>query len=177
MSGINSRDAFGGIPAAALKSQQELAGELGTQQQVVSAMKSGQRGVSAEIARRIATKSGEKAGTVYLTSQVASLKHKLATKTISPDGVLNSATQIMRTITKGLRDEELDRRDPAFLAAAEQLKKIAEAALDMSQGEYVEPTYATGDSLTPALKSRDAHGKAVKGAPAIERDGYGKAVR
>jgi hypothetical protein len=84
----------------------------------------------------------------------------------------------MRAIKGQFRDSEFDRRDAEFVAAAERLRQIAVAALDMAdKDEYMEPTNATGDSVEVALKStRDAHGRATSEGPAIERDAFGRAV-
>ncbi len=191
MPGINSNDAFGGIPAAAFKSQTDLAEELGTHQETLAAIKSGSRGMSVDLARRVAAKSGGKAATVYLESQIASLKHKAVTKSITPAGVLGSAQHIMRNITKGFRDEEIDAKDPAFREAAENLKKIALAALDLADKEgdksmsgdaatnpNPEPVYATGDSVAAATKTeRDAHGRVIPEGEKVERDVQGRRIR
>ncbi len=192
MPGINSKNQpFGGIPAAAFKSQTELAEELGTHQPTIAAIKSGAQGMSVDLARRVAAKSGGKAATVYLESQIASLKHKAVTKSITKAGVLGSAQHIMRNITKGFRDDEIDPKDPSFVAAAEQLRKIALAALDLADKEgnksmggspatnpNPNPVHATGVSVAPALKSsRDAHGRVIPEGEKIERDAFGKRIR
>ncbi len=190
MAGINSGNAFGGIPAASMKSHKELAGELGTHRETITAIKSGGRGMSVDLARRVAAKSGEKAATVYLRSQIASLKVRAATKALSRTGTLGSAQVVMKNLTTKFRDEEIDRSDPQFKKAALELKAIAEAALDLAEahGESMggdaatnpnpETVYATGASVAPALKStRDAQGVRIKDGERVERDAQGRRIR
>ncbi len=167
------------IPQAAYKSQQELAEELGTQQQVIAAIKAKDRGLSPQNARKVAQLSGGKAGNLYLESQVESLKMKAALKRVSPQGTLHSCETIMRAIKGEFRPEELDVKSAEFRKAAEQLKKIASAALDLADNsENVEPVHATGDSVAPALKSRrDSHGRVIPEGDSIERDAMGRRIR
>jgi len=131
----DNRQNFWDLMAA--KTQQEIADHLATDRSVVSKMISGERGFSPAIARNAAIMSGgeEKPGILYLTSQVAALKHNLQTGKMKPENSLGAAQTIMRTITKGFRSDELDRKSPEFKEAALLLKKIAEAALDLSEDE------------------------------------------
>ncbi len=177
------------VPLAAFKSQAELAEDLGTQQQVIAAIKAKDRGLSPANARKVAELGGGKAGNLYLESQVESLKMKTALKRVSPNGTLHSCETIMKAIKGDFRPDELNVKDPAFRAAAEQLKKIATAALDLADdtdesmgpkagSPNVEPLHATGDSVAPALKSqRDPFGRAMPEGEKVERDGYGKRIR
>lgn len=177
------------IPLAAFKSQQAMAEELGMNQPAIAALKSGQRGLSVDAARKVAARSGEKPATVYIESQIASLKHRTTvTKSISGAGILGSCQHVMRNITTKFRDEEIDQRDPAFRAAAENLKKIAVAALEMAGPDDgdVETVHTIGDSVEATLKKTlnahdrrvewDAHGRAMPEAQKIEGDAFGRAI-
>ncbi len=188
--GINSYDAFRSYPAAALKSQQELADELGTHAPTISQIKSGERGLSPELARAVATKSGEKAGNVYLLSNVARLKQRVALKRTSPAGTLHSCGIIMKSVSGGFRDSEMNRKDPAWLKAAQDLKDIAEAALDIADSQDISMgpkagspndagvVHHVGDSTAVATKStRDAHGKAIPEGEKVERDAHGRRTK
>lgn len=173
----------------ATKTQAEIAKHLGLKREAVTAIKAGRRGLSPDASRRLGALIGEKPAEVYLASQVTSLKRKVATKTITPQGVMTSCQHIVKALKGNFRGDEINRKDPKFRQAAEQLKEIAEAALDLadagdeSMGPAAGspndqgPIYVTGDSVAPALKSRDAHGKAMKdqGAP-VQRDGYGRRI-
>jgi plasmid maintenance system antidote protein VapI len=188
MAGINSKQPFGGIPAADY-SVKGLADELGTHQQTIVAIKSGRRALSVDLARKIAVKSGEVPATLYLTSQIAAIKNKVKTKAMTPKGSLVAAEQVMRAIKGQFYRHEIDRSSAEFQKAAEELRAIAVAALDMSEDESegmgpkagspsAEPVNTTGDSTAVATKSRDAHGKAMRDTgEKIERDGYGRRVR
>src|SRR5829696_3755750 len=78
MEGLNSGafgpesadQSLGGLPTTSYKSQAEMARDLGTQEPVISAIKSGDRGLSPELAKKIATKSGDgtQAATLFLQS-------------------------------------------------------------------------------------------------------------
>ena len=191
--GLNN-EAFGRIDGVATKNNRELADELGTHAPTISAIKSGERGLSPELARAVATKSGEKAGNVYLLSNVARLKQKVALKRTSPAGTLHSCGIIMKSVGGGFRDSEMNRKDPAFLKAAQELKAIAEAALDMADntdksmgpkaGSPNDTGYprSVGDRKAPALKTatkghtRDLHGRAVEEGPALEREPDGRRI-
>lgn len=189
MAGLNNQ-AFGRIDGVATKNNRELADELGTHAPTISSIKSGERGLSPELARAVATKSGEKAGNVYLESQVARLKQKVALKRTSPAGTLHSCGIIMKSVSGGFRPSEMNRKDPAFLKAAQELKAIAEAALDIadSQEKSMGPAAgsgndtgypkATGDSTAVATKStRDAHGTAIPEGEKVVRDAHGRRIK
>jgi DNA-binding XRE family transcriptional regulator len=189
MAGINSKQPFGGIPAADY-SLKGLAEELGTHQQTIVAIKSGRRALSVDLARKVAVKSGEVPATLYLTSQVAAIKNKVKTKAMTPKGSLVAAEQILRAIKGQFYPHEIDRGSAEFKAAAEQLRQIAIAALDMSEDEDKQMgqaagsgndagvVYAMGDSVAPALKStRDVYGRRIPEGEPVERDGYGRRVR
>jgi plasmid maintenance system antidote protein VapI len=194
MPGLNSSD-FGRIPGVTTKSQSALAEELGTQKSVVSAIKSGHRALSVDLARSVATKSGEKPANLYLASQLKTLRAKLARKEISPAGVLTNCQHIMSAVKGQFRSNEFDRSDPDFVRAAEELKRIAEVALDFAEDEDKQfgplagsgndqgPTYVTGDSTAAATKAatkkpaRDAYGRLLfDHGDRVERDAYGKAM-
>ncbi len=169
------------VPATAFKNMAEISRETGMHEPAVFAVKSADRGLSADNARKVAEMNGDKrkACYLYLASQTAALKKRIATKKIEDQGVLRVAGNIMATSTKGFRPDEVNRADPDFRKAAIELKAIAEAALDMSPVEE-EPIHATGDSVEVALKTatkgstRDAWGRAIPEGPAIERDAYGR---
>jgi hypothetical protein len=168
------------VPAAAFKNMAEISRETGMHEPAVFAVKSSDRGLSADNARKVAEMIGDKrkAGYLFLASQVTALKKKIDTKKITDVGVLRSAGSIMATSTKGFRPDEVNRSDPEFRTVALELKAIAEAALEMvpddrtmggsaAANEYIEPTHGTGDSVAPALKTatkgrtRDLHGRAI----------------
>jgi hypothetical protein len=90
----------------------------------------------------------------------------------------------MRNCTKQFYDHEMRaaRKDPEFVSAANRLREMLLKALDLigpdtGSGTDQGPTFTTGDPVEAALKSRDAHGRAIPdtGEP-IERDGYGRRV-
>jgi hypothetical protein len=187
MAGLNNQ-AFGRIDGVATKNNRELADELGTHAPTISSIKSGERGLSPELARAVATKSGEKAGNVYLESQVARLKQKVALKRTSPAGTLHSCGIIMKSLSGGFRPSEMNRKDPSFRKAAQDLKAIAEAALDLAEPESMGPkagspndagvVHHVGESVEPALKSqRDPFGKAIQKGEQIERDAMGRRIK
>lgn len=174
------------VPAAAFKNMAEISRETGMREPAVFAVKSGDRGLSADNARKVAEMDGDKreAGYLFLASQTAALKKKIETKKITDEGVLRSAGGIMATSTRGFRPDEVNRADPDFRKVVLELKAIAETALEMvPAGGDTEPVHATGDSVAPALKTatkshtRDAHGKAIPEGDRIERDAYGQALR
>jgi len=181
MPGINSKGAFGGVPAAALKNNRQLAEELGLHRETVVAVKSGRRGLSVDASKLVAAKSGEKPALVYLQSQIASLQARAATKALSPTGTLGGAQVVMKNLTTKFRAEEIDAKDPAFREAAENLKRIALAALDLSDkaGDKSMGPAAGSPNVEPvAVKSsRDAHGRAIPQDEPIERDAHGKRLR
>lgn len=176
--------AFGGIPAASFKNARELADEIGTHPETIAAVKSGQRGLSVDTARKVAARSGEHAPTLYIESQIASLSRKTATKSISKTGVLTSVEHIMRNISsKGFLPSEIQAaaKDPAFRTAAENLRKIALAALDLADKEgdrSMGPTAGSPNVEPVATKTaRDAHGRRVPEGEPVRRDAYGRAER
>jgi hypothetical protein len=176
------------------KTQKEIAEHLALKdgsQGSVSRFKSGERGFSPEISRKIAFKTGENAPTLYLTSQLASMEQKAATKSISEAGWFGSAQTVMRNITQKFRPDELRaaKKDPEFTEAATRLRELLLRALDLiaepqqfgpvaGSGNSQGPTYTGGDSVEAALKSRDAHGKAMNNDTnlKIERDGFGRRI-
>jgi hypothetical protein len=200
MAGINSFEKKGKSSnflrqeAFVKKTQDEIAESLGTKKSAIVAMKSHTRGASVQVAKKAAEATGQKPANIFLTSQVAALEKKITTKAIKDENVLGACQSIMRAIKGQFRSEEFDRRDEEFVAAANLLRDIATAALDMADrdatmggtaaaNEYMEPTRGVGDSVEVALKTatkgstRDAWGKAVEDGPAIERDAYGRAIR
>ncbi len=184
MAGINSYEKKGKSSnflreeAFVKKTQDEIAESLGTGRSAIVGMKNHTRGASVQVAKKAAGATGQKPASIFLTTQVAALETRISRKQIKDENVLGAAQSIMRAIKGQFRDSEFDRRDAEFVAAAERLRQIAVAALDMAdKDEYMEPTNATGDSVEVALKStRDAHGRATSEGPAIERDAFGRAV-
>lgn len=169
MPGINS-GSFSGI--LTMKSSKEIADDLGTHRQTVEAVTKGERGMSVELARKVAAKSRTSPATEYLTSQVAALRVKTARKSMTPAGVLGSCQHAMRNLSGKFRDEEIDRSDPEFVKAAEALRDIALTALDQTGGD------AQDDDVEAATKStRDAHGRKIPEGGKAERDGYGRHVK
>jgi plasmid maintenance system antidote protein VapI len=73
-----------------VNTQQEIADLLATDRTVVSKMMAGKRGMSPETARKLAAKTGEAAPTLYLKSQLRSMEHKAATKSMSEAGFSGS---------------------------------------------------------------------------------------
>lgn len=191
MPGINSYEKSGKSSnflreqAFIKKTQQEVAQSLGTGKSAVVSMKNHSRGASVQVAKKAAAVTGQKPANIFLTSQVASLQKRIATKSIKDENVLAACQNVMKSIRGQFRDSEFDRSDPEFIAAAENLKKIAEAALDLSAPAQ-EPVHATGDSVEAALKAeldahdgkvqRDVHGRAVPQGNRVNRDGHGRAI-
>ncbi len=162
------------------KTQDEIAESLGTGRSAIVGMKNHTRGASVQVAKKAAATTGQKPASIFLTTQVAALETRISRKQIKDENVLGVAQSIMRAIKGQFRDSEFDRRDAEFVAAAERLRQIAVAALDMADrdaaNEYMEPTHATGDSTAVATKSRDLHGRAIPETEDILRDGYGRRV-
>lgn len=177
MPGINSKHgAFGGIPGVAMKSRDELADLLGTHPQTISATKSLSRGLSPELAKSVATKSGEKPATLYTVSQIASIKARVKAESMSPSGALSAIRDITSNLRGQFAEKDFDRNSAEFQSALLQIKEVAQSALDL--GGNVEPVHATGDSVDAALKSsRDAHGLHLPEGDPIERDGYGRVLK
>jgi hypothetical protein len=184
MAGINSFEKKGKSSnflrqeAFVKKTQDEIAESLGTGRSAIVGMKNHTRGASVQVAKKAAGATGQKPASIFLTTQVAALETRISRKQIKDENVLGAAQSIMRSIKGQFADREFDRRDAEFVAAAERLRDIAIAALDMAgTNEYMEPTHGTGDSTAVATKSRDIHGRAVEEGPAIVRDGHGRVVK
>jgi hypothetical protein len=193
MAGINSWEKKGKSSdflrqeAFVKKTQDEIAENLGTGKSAIVGMKNHSRGASVQVAKKAAAATGQKPANIFLTSQVAALEKKITKKQIKDENVLGAAQTIMRAIKGQFRSDEFDRRDEEFIRAAEMLRDIAVAALDMAEDKSMGPKAgspndtgypkATGDSVAPALKSsRDAHGKAIPEGEKILRDAFGRAI-
>lgn len=175
------------------KTQREIAENLGTGKSAVVAMKNHTRGASVQVAKKAAATTGQKPANIFLTSQVEALEKKISKKQIEDSNVLGTCQSIMRSAKGQFRDNEFDRSDPEFIAAAERLRDIAVAALELTPAdatmggsaaarEYMEPTHGVGDSVAPALKTatksqRDPFGKAVVEGEKIERDPQGRRIK
>ncbi len=182
-----NRQSFWDLMAA--RTQKEIAEHLGVDQGTVSKMKSNGRGMSPEVARRVAAKTGENAPKLYLLSQLASIERAAATKSMSEAGFMGSAQHVMRNCTKQFRPDEMRaaQKDEEFLTAAKRLRELLLKALDLvgpeGTPEAVTATdagvvYHTGDSVAPALKStRDAHGIAATSSGKVERDLHGRRIK
>lgn len=183
MPGINAKNTnpFGGIPATSYKSRSELAALLGTHPQTVTAVKSGQRGLSVEVAKSVATKSGETPATLYAKSQAASMKGKIDAGKMSPSGALSAVRDVTASLRGKFSAKEIDRSDPEFQRALLAIREIAQSALD--SGGNPEPVNSAGDSVEAALKTgtksstRDVHGRKIPDGERVERDGHGRAIR
>ncbi len=193
MPGINSYEKKGtssnflSQEAFIKKTQDEIADHLGTGKSAIVGMKNHSRGASVNVAKKAAATTGQKPANIFLTSQVAALEKKITKKQIKDENVLGACQSIMRAIKGQFRSDEFDRRDEEFKAAAEMLRLIAVAALDMAEPKSMGPAAgspndtgypkATGDSTAVATKStRDAHGKAIPEGEKIERDAFGRAI-
>ena len=190
MPGIND-EAFGRIDGVATKSSRELAEELGTHKETITAVKAGRRGMSPGLAKSVAMKSGEKPATVYIKSQSAALKQKIKAEQINLMGVVDTAQMALKAVNTKFTPDQIDRSDQDFRQAVLELRAAAQKALELlgdgneSMGdkaanrEYMEPTRAVGDSTAVATKgsTRDLHGKAIPEDEKIERDAYGKRLR
>jgi hypothetical protein len=196
MAGINSYEKKGKSSdflrqeAFVKKTQQEIAESLGTGKSAIVGMKNHSRGASVQVAKKAAATTGQKPANIFLTSQVAALEKKITTKSIKDENVLGACQSIMRAIKGQFAAKDFDRRDAEFVAAAERLRDIAVAALDMadSQDKSMGPAagslndagvvHHVGDSVAPALKStRDAHGKAIPEGETVDRDAYGRRIK
>lgn len=184
----NGMDLFTQNDMFTKKTIQEIADHLGTGVSGVVALKNGTRGASVPVAKKAAFGTSLKSGNVYLSSQLRALENKITKKQIQPENILSACLPIMKAIHGSFRSDEIS-RDASFVAAAERLKEIAEAALETygagegmgpaaGSGNDQGPTYSTGDSVAPALKStRDAHGRKIPEGDEIERDGYGRVLK
>jgi hypothetical protein len=183
MSGLNS-SAFGRIDGVATKSHQELADELSAGKNAITAVKSGRRGMSVELSKTVAMKSGEKACTLFATSAATALKKKIEKEQITLMGVVDAAQSCLKAVGEKFTPDQIDRRDPSFRQAILELRAAAHKALQLlGDTEYVEPISAVGDSVEVALKTatkgstRDPFGRAVEEGPAIERDPLGRRIK
>jgi plasmid maintenance system antidote protein VapI len=177
MPGLNN-EAFGRIDGVATKSSRSLADELGTHKETITAVKAGRRGMSAELAKSVAMKSGEKAATLFVTSAATALKQKMRAETITLMGVVDAAQMALKAVSTKFTPDQIDRREPEFRQAVLELRTAAHKALELlGDTEYVENVHATGDSVEVALKSRDLHGRAVEEGPALERDPLGRRIK
>jgi hypothetical protein len=157
----------------------EISDHLGTGESAIVALKNGTRGASVPMAKKAAQGTSLKSGNVYLSSQLRALEKKLALKTIEPENVLAACLPIMRAVKGSFRSEEIQ-RDAEFVAAAQRLREIAEAALETyGSGEYSEPVSDLNSGVTAvaAKSQRDLHGVNVKDQEVVERDIHGRAVR
>ncbi len=178
MSGLNS-SAFGRIAGAATKSHQELADELGAGKNAITGVLNGRRGMSVELSKTVAMKSGEKAATLFVTSAATALKKKIEKEQITLNGVVDAAQSSLQAVATKFTPDQRDARDPEFRQAVLELRAAAHKALELlGDTEYVEPTNAAGDSVEVALKgtARDGWGRAIPEGPAIERDPLGRRV-
>jgi hypothetical protein len=158
----------------------EISDHLGTGSSAIVALKSGVRGASVQMAKKAAQGNSLKSGNVYLVSQLRALENKITKKQIQPENILAACLPIMRALKGSFRSDEIQ-RDAEFVAAAQRLREIAEAALDTygAGSEYSEPVTDTNSSVTAvaAKSSRDLHGVNVKDEEVVERDIHGRAVR
>ncbi len=177
MPGLNN-EAFGRIDGVATKSSRSLADELGTHKETITAVKMGRRGMSVELSKSVAMKSGEKAATLFVTSAATALKKKIETEQITLMGVVDAAQRTLQAVSMKFTPDQIDRREPQFRQAILELRTAAHKALELlGDTEYVLPTNATGASVEVALKgTRDAHGRATSEGPDILRDAYGRRV-
>ncbi len=158
----------------------EISDHLGTGSSAIVALKSGVRGASVQMAKKAAQGTSLKSGNVYLQTQVRALENKITKKQIAPENILAACLPVMKAVHGSFRSEEIQ-RDAEFVAAAQRLREIAEAALDTygSGSEYSEPVTDTNSGVTAvAAKSRDLHGKANRdNEEKVERDIHGRAVK
>jgi uncharacterized membrane protein len=167
-----------------MKTHEEIKEHLADQKTTLSKVKHGERGFSPELARKIAAKTGESAAALYLTSQLASMEKRAATKSMSEAGFMASGQRVITAVTKKFTAREMAeaRKDKEFISAAKRLREMLLKALDLidadaGSGNDAGVVRATGDSVAPALKSRDAFGKAIPDTgDKIERDGHGRRV-
>jgi hypothetical protein len=167
-----------------MKTHDQIKEHLADKKTTLSKVKHGERGFSPELARRIAAKTGENAASLYLTSQLASMEKKAATKSMSPAGFLGSAEWVMRACTQKFTAREMAeaRKDEDFIKAAKKLREMLLKALELIDGDAGSgndqgPVLTTGDPVDAALKSRDPFGRAVPdtGDP-VNRDGHGRRI-
>ncbi len=158
----------------------EIADHLGTGESAIVALKNGTRGASVPMAKKAAQGTAMKSGNIYLVSQLRALETKLTKKQIEPENVLAACLPIMKSVHGSFRSDEIQ-RDAEFVAAAQRLREIAEAALESyGSGEYSEPVSDLNSGVTAvaAKSSRDLHGRANRDdEEVIERDPFGRAVR
>jgi hypothetical protein len=167
-----------------IKTHDEIREHLAGKETQISQAKHGVRGFSPELARKIAAKTSDNAPTLYLTSQLASMEKKAATKSMSPAGFMGSAEWVMRACTQKFTAREMAeaRKDEDFIKAAKKLREMLLKALELIDGEAGSgndqgKVVTTGDPLDAALKSRDPFGRAIPdtGDP-VERDGHGRRI-
>jgi len=143
------------------KTIKEISDHLGTGVSGIVALKNGTRGASVPVAKKAAQGTAMKSGNIFLQTQLRALENKITRKQIAPENILSACLPIMKAIHGSFRSDEIS-RDAEFVAAAERLREIAEAALDTyGAGEYSEPVTDVNSGVTAvAAKSRDLHGRA-----------------
>jgi hypothetical protein len=158
----------------------EISDHLGTGESAIVALKSGVRGASVQMAKKAAQGTSLLSGNVYLSSQLRALETKITKKQIEPENILGACLPIMRAMKGSFRSDEIS-RDAEFVAAAERLREIAEAALESygaPEGSEAVTDTNSGVTAVAAKSSRDLHGRANRDdEEVIERDPFGRAVR
>jgi hypothetical protein len=156
----------------------EIADHLGTGESAIVALKSGVRGASVPMAKKAAQGTSLKSGNIYLETQLRALETKITKKQIEPKNILSACLPIMKSVHGSFRSDEI-LRDAEFVAAAQRLREIAEAALaTYGAGEGSEAVRDVNSGVTAvAAKGRDLHGRANRDEEPIERDMHGRAVR
>lgn len=171
-------DIFTSQDQFAAKTLQQIGDHLGTSKSALVALKNGTRGTSVPVTKKAAQGTTMKAGNIYLVSQLRALEGKLATKAIAPENTLAAVMPIMKAVKGSFRSDEIE-RDAEFVAAAERLREIAEAALEsFGPGEYSEPVTDLNSGVTAvaAKSTRDMHGRKIPEGQPVERDGYGRRI-
>lgn len=117
----------------------ELSEKLGIERANVAAIKSGNRGLSPDAARAAAAITGEKPATLFLVSQVETLKKRVYKGTATPAGILQAAGLVTQKVNSAFAPSEINLSDKDFQRAEIELKGIAIDYLQLA------PSSATDD--------------------------------
>lgn len=166
MAGINSGNPLAAIKGANGLNQRETGERLGVSRELITALKSGSQALSPDMAKRVAAASdGAKAGNLYLVSQMAVLKSKIADERITASGVGRSVVAIEERKNGQFQKDDFDQSDEEFRKALADLKTVASNVMDMIGEEGEE-----GEGDEPKVAAKSATGS----TGGIERDVYGR---
>lgn len=161
------------------RSLSQIAMKVGLDKGTLYGAARGERGLSLQVARKVAGEFGTRPVGLYVASQVRHLSKKSEQGDLA--AVLRGAARITDELLKLKESDLVGETDELAEALADLADLITNAQAQLPGGANLGPvpsgTEQALKSAKPALKSRDLFGRVMEEPGKVDRDPYGRRIK